>query len=248
MMKKNIFIYCMLVMLINITSLFSISQSGIDALLKKVEKGDLDSVKKYLEENGDVNVKDKKSNTMLLMACRYNRDDIFDEIMKYNPEIDIPNNSILTPIHFTVVKNNVRMFKILMEKGADLKRVNDFEDTLLSTAARNGSTEILDILIKQGLDVNVKIGFENTPLIAAARFGKPETIELLLKNNANINDSNRYQRTALIIAVIEKQVDSIRTLLKYNPDLNIKDEKGLTAADYAKKSNNKEIKEMLIVK
>lgn len=59
--------------------------------------------------------------------------------------------------------------KLLLMKGADLSKKNNYDESLLHLAARKGQLDWIDLLLTQGLDVNARNrGYQHTALTVAA--------------------------------------------------------------------------------
>ena len=80
--------------------------------------------------------------------------------------------------------------------------------------------------------------YAGTPLMFAAAFNQnPEVIETLIKYGAGVNDRSKYDMTTLMCAAgFNRNPRVIDTLIKHGADVKIKDDKGKTALDYAKKN------------
>lgn len=118
---------------------------------------------------------------------------------------------------------------------------SEYGSVLMFASSVNSNPQIIQELIKRGSDVNeVDPIFKGTPLSAAAtKNSNPEIINLLVKNGAKVNVILTQGRTPLMSAAIKNYNKGIvRALIKNGANINSKDEYGITAFDYAKKSNN----------
>ena len=107
-------------------------------LLGDVNRGDIDAVKEFLDQGGNVNLQDEPG---------------------------------MTPLHHAVNSNwkgkNFEIVKLLIERGADAKAIDDTHHTPLHLASNK---ETAELLIDSGADVNAKTQRTGeTPLYAAAR-------------------------------------------------------------------------------
>lgn len=94
---------------------------GFTALHYAVDFNLVDELQ-YLVQFADVNSLDAKSNTPLILACMYNRLDIF-KILTNVPNIDVNvvNANGKTALYIAVLDNNIDMTRKLLQKGALLE-------------------------------------------------------------------------------------------------------------------------------
>lgn len=104
------------------------------------------------------------------------------------------------PLSWAVRIGNAKMVKLLVSKGADIKRKSKYGDTLLHVAASLRSMEIAKFLLKKGLDINPINKYGSAPLHHAAVNGRTELALLLMKKGANLNIKNSKGLTPLQVA------------------------------------------------
>jgi ankyrin repeat protein len=68
------------------------------------------------------------------------------------------------PLFFAILKNNLEIVRLLLDRGVDLKAKVDDDRAALSFAALLGRAEIVDLLIARGADVNAEDDCSNTAL------------------------------------------------------------------------------------
>ncbi|MBZ0188208.1 MAG: ankyrin repeat domain-containing protein [Candidatus Obscuribacterales bacterium] len=87
-----------------------------------------------------------------------------------------------TPLHRAIQGDAHEVVRLLLEKGADMKKTSDFFSfgpTAIHVAAESGaSREMLELLIENGADLNSALN-QGTPLDCAYRAGKEEAVENL---------------------------------------------------------------------
>lgn len=104
------------------------------------------------------------------------------------------------------------------------------DESPLMMAALKGLPELCEQLIARGADVN-KTGW--TPLHYAATTGQVAVIHLLLEHYAYIDAESPNGSTPLMMAAHYGSVESVQQLLSAGADPLLKNEKGLTAIDFA---------------
>lgn len=134
-----------------------------------------------------------------------------------------------TLLKITVMNQQMKSFKALLENGADVNIHNTYTGAsalIEACSFRRYDIEYAELLLKKGANVNdVETGKRQkwnstrfTPLMAASQSGKLEIVELLLKNGANVNYKNEYGQTALSRAVMVKKYDVAIFLLQNGAD------------------------------
>lgn len=112
------------------------------------------------------------------------------------------------------------------------------DESPLMLAALKGYTEICQQLIARDADVN-KLGW--TPLHYAATGGQVATMRLLLDNHAYIDAASPNGSTPLMMAAMYGTVDAVRLLIEAGADPALKNAKGLTAIEFARKVQREDI-------
>jgi len=85
-----------------------------------------------------------------------------------------------------------------------------------------------------------------SPLQTGCSIGNYEIVKLLVENGANVNYQDKYiKSTPLIDAVNSDEKIIVNYLIEHGADKTKKDKSGKTALDYAIKSNNKELIQLL---
>lgn len=193
---------------------FLLEQGAITNIYFSALVGDLEALKKYVNEGGDVNARRSEG-----QAQYYSLAD--------------------TLLHVATWRDSVEAVEFLLEQGADIEARDGQEATPLhDTAWRRPKTT--QLLIQKGADVQVKDCVRNTPLHNAVAAESEEIIQLLLDSDANINALAYGGNTPLHQAVACKSVKSVKTLLNNGADTNIKTNFDLTPLDEAKQLKGEE--------
>ncbi|WP_039457870.1 ankyrin repeat domain-containing protein [Candidatus Jidaibacter acanthamoebae] len=153
-----------------------------------------------------------------------------------------------TPLMVALNINDIKIARLLIEKGADV-----------NTKARNGCTPLLravecckhnfveELILKYGAEVNNNDENVYSPLMRAAYLGFDDTVEVLLKNNADVNQESKYFKSALMQALIGYgKTKTIELLFKSGANVNASFPDGDTPLIAAIKGANIEIVEKLL--
>lgn len=131
------------------------------------EKGDLQGVKRCIEQDGaDINIDCRA----LINASQNGH----LEVVKYliskgaNMDLIISRNRNDTALIWASIKRHLEIVKVLVENGADLNINGMFDNTALITASQKGYFEIVKVLVEGGADVNIRNRDDKTALECSA--------------------------------------------------------------------------------
>jgi ankyrin repeat protein len=132
---------------------------------------------------------------------------------------------------------------LLRAKGlrAEVRTIKD--ESPLMLASMSGMVDVCKRLIALDADVN-KTGW--TPLHYAASAGHVEVIKLLLKNSAYIDAESPSKTTPLMMAAMYGNPQSVELLLEEGADASLKNDKGMTALDFADVANKQAAAKLLV--
>ena len=128
---------------------------------------------------------------------------------------------------------NKAVAALLASRRLNVEARNAKDESPLMMAAIKGDVEAVKALIARDADVN-KTGW--TPLHYAASSGSPQhavIISLLLENHAYIDAASPNGTTPLMMAAHYGSSEAVQLLLDEGADPTLKNQLGLTAADFA---------------
>jgi len=112
----------------------------------------------------------------------------------------------------------------LIESGFDIDaKYNDFQETILITAARCNRMNIVEYLVTNGADINLTDIYGYTPLHEAAYRGHNDITKYLLNHGADKSIINQFHKTASILAAQHSRY----ALAKYIEDFELIPTKGV---------------------
>ncbi|HYE39475.1 MAG TPA: ankyrin repeat domain-containing protein [Ramlibacter sp.] len=120
---------------------------------------------------------------------------------------------------------------LMLHPQTDVNRLNAVGESPLMMAALKGQLDWCERLIERGADVN-KTGW--TPLHYAATGGHLKVIALLLEHHAFIDAQSPNRTTPLMMAARYGSEDSARALMEAGADPTLRNERHMTAADFAR--------------
>ncbi|MDB5732836.1 MAG: ankyrin repeat-containing protein [Variovorax sp.] len=131
-----------------------------------------------------------------------------------------------------------KVIKVLLESPkTDVDAVDEKDESPLMLAALKGLKVEVNALLKRDAAVN-KTGW--APLHYAATSGQLDIMRLLLENHAFIDAQSPNGTTPLMMAAMYGSTAAVKLLLDEGADPLMKNEKGLSAADFAQRANQNE--------
>ena len=140
---------------------------------------------------------------------------------------------------------NKAVAALLASRRLNVEARNAKDESPLMMAAIKGNVEAVKALIARDADVN-KTGW--TPLHYAASAGSPQhavIISLLLENHAYIDAASPNGTTPLMMAAQYGSTEALQLLLDEGADPTLKNQLGLTAADFALRVSRTESSERI---
>lgn len=126
--------------------------------------------------------------------------------------------------------------------GTKIETRSHQDESPLMLAALKGLTDVCQQLISKGAHVN-KPGW--TPLHYAATHGHLAVIDLLLENHAYIDAESPNGSTPLMMAASYGTPEAVKLLLASGADPLVKNERGLTAIDFAQRAERRDSAEII---
>lgn len=119
-------------------------------------------------------------------------------------------------------------------------------DSALMIAASKGDMKLLDLLLANGAKTDPSNGKNTwTALHYAALEGKLPVLERLLTAGANINAVTPNLSDALMLAARNGHTDIVQRLLKTPIELDRRNDRGLTAEEWARSKGNTKIAKLI---
>lgn len=166
----------------------------------------------------------------------------------------------VTPLMIAAQKGFVKIFKLLVENGEDIRTRDDDGFTMLHHTLQitekeknniHEKVEIASFLLDQGVDPNIPNYISLPAMVYAVTNGFPVALlKKLLDNGASLGLVGQKSSacTPLIISIMTENHEQAKFLIDAGSDINIQDFRGMTALHYAVITKNKELIEYLLSK
>lgn len=194
----------------------AIVQHGYEAspkgFIQSAEKGDRDVVALFLGSGVDIDTRDERGWTPLMVSSFNGREEVALLLIRSGADVHAKDMAGYGPLHWAAFNGYSSVVKLLIEKRADANARSNHGWTPLLQAATRGHLLAAGQLIAGGANVNLASNDGWTPLHKAAANGHTETVKLLLAKGANRNAEYSDGVTPLALATKNKH-DRIVALL-----------------------------------
>lgn len=187
------------------------------ALLEAAAAGDADAAATALRAGADLETRDDRGRTPLLLAAAADRVDVARLLVALRADPDALDDQHDTPWLVTGVTGSVAMLEALLPAEPDLTLVNRYGGVSVIPASERGHVEYVRRVVTTGIDVDHVNRLGWTALLEAVILG---------------DGGPRHQEV-------------VRILLEAGADRTIADRTGRTALDHAEAEGHREIAELL---
>jgi ankyrin repeat protein len=209
------------------------NSEGKTPLYRAAEQGDLQEVRKLVEQGADIN----SSNLYL---------DDGSALTRWIPSDRFAAG--FRPLHVAVEKGHIEVAKYLLVNDADVNARTQQGQTPLFMGAASAEAELVELLVENGAEIDPVDQQGVTPLSTAARNGHVPAVRLLLSKGALVDRPDHDGRTALHYASEKGSNDVVKLLLEGGADPNQPMKDGQTALQAAILAGHEDIAAMLLEK
>jgi ankyrin repeat protein len=240
-------------MLTRVTAMEAIEiKAAISAFVSEIEGSDLKIKQNLLDFKFG-----QTHSSVLHLAAKFGDSIQLEKILKIALKIDpnyrdIRNDNAYTPLHYAAQNGNIALVRALLAAGADKNPAASASYRRwvpAHYAAQFGHLEVLKTLMEAGVNKEVKTSFNLTPLMIGSEFGNIAIVEYMLSIGAEKNvqtTEDNHKMTALHYAAVKNFKDVALALLKAGIDKYKETTFGLTALEFAAKSNHDEMVGILL--
>lgn len=223
-------------------------------LLLFSSKFNLINIVNYLidEHNIDINSKDKKRYTSLIISSQYGQEEMVKHLIRKGANLNIKDSNGHSSLMWASENGHLNVVKILIENGIKVDSKNMSRNTSLMWASYKGHLDVVKYLINNGANVNHKDNYKTTSLMWASENGHLEIVKYLIENGAESHINNKGENfmykgyTSLMIALDRNHLQIVNYLLSKGADVNIRNYEGKTCLTIAKEKGYSEIIELLL--
>uniref|UniRef100_A0A8C3T9W6 K Homology domain-containing protein n=1 Tax=Chelydra serpentina TaxID=8475 RepID=A0A8C3T9W6_CHESE len=196
------------------------------SLAEACSDGDVNAVRKLLDEGRSVNEHTEEGESLLCLACSAGYYELAQVLLAMHANVeDRGNKGDITPLMAAASGGYVDIVKLLLVHCADVNAQSSTGNTALTYACAGGFVDIVKVLLKAGANIEDHNENGHTPLMEAASAGHVEVARVLLEYGAGINThSNEFKESALTLACykgMDGHVEVARLLLDSGAQVNM---------------------------
>jgi len=211
--------------------------------------GQFEKIKKFIKSGFDVNSRDEKGRTSLILACHNDNRDIVNLLITNGAEVNASDNIGLTPLHEAARNGYKNIVEQLIERGANVnaKTLDDpgpydwfYEHWQACSTPLHLAVSYIDVtkvLVSNGADINAKDEGGHTPLQNAVFHGDKNVVEFLIAKGAEIS---------IHLAAYIGNCEKVKSLIKSGADPNSSNNDDDSILHHAVSGGHKDIAGLLI--
>jgi ankyrin repeat protein len=192
------------------------------------------SLKELIRRGIDLNVRDDREMTPLMIASQENNIDAINILLKAKADISSKTSTGATAMHFALSNQKKEAAELLLKSGAPIFAKNDTGDDAFLLASRNGYLDI----VKQALLNKPQLEYKNaagkTALFLSVEHAHAIIVEELLHAGANPNCVDNFGNTPLMVVGFQdydrdSQINAriAQALIKAHADIEAKNKYGM---------------------
>lgn len=168
-----------------------------------VRKNDLAAVKSALNNGTDVNTKDRRGRSLLLIATIEKQVEMARLLVAYKADVNLQDDQLDSPFLYAGASGQTELVKLYLENGARFDLFNRYNGTALIPACERGHVETVKVLVKtKGFPVNHVNRLGWTALMEAVILGNgtekyQEIVQILKDSGADLSIPDHSGKTPL---------------------------------------------------
>jgi len=182
------------------------------------EQGQLDTLKKCLDNGIDINVTNRQGRTAIINASLNKHYECVSFLINAGADIDKQDQTCFNPFLLSCLNNDLTLLRLVLPANPNLDLLTRFGGVGITPASEKGHVEIVrELLEKTEINVNHTNFVGWTPLLEAIVLNdggekQQEIVKLLLEHGANPHMTDKYGKKPLALAK-EKGYTEIAALL-----------------------------------
>ncbi len=130
-----------------------------------------------------------RNNHLLLLKC------LIKLGINVNAQHECYGNN--TALHTAAINRSAKVFKLLINHGADVTVKNSFNETILHCAVLGGNLEIVNLILQSEVNINAQDDNGNTALHIIIPYSDSENkiVKFLLSKGIDVDIKNNHNKT-----------------------------------------------------
>jgi ankyrin repeat protein len=180
-----------------------------------------------IERGANVNAVNKRGVSALWLAAKGGREDVVVVLLRAGANVKRADKNRHAPLS---VAAKAKIATMLIERGANVKALNQWGQSALWLAAMGGRADVVEVLLHARTDVNQADKNGVTPIGVAAN---EAVAMMLIERGADVNAVNKRGESALWQAIQGSRHDVVEALVQAGADVNRRTRNGTTPLGYA---------------
>lgn len=223
------------------------SELNGSCLIEACNDGDLEAVRRLLDEGRNVNEITEEGESLLSLACSSGYYELAQLLLATRANVEDRGLKDTTPLMEAASAGHVHIVKLLLSHQANVNAQTPQGNTPLMYACAGGHVDVVKLLIEHGANVEDHNVNGHTPLMEAASAGHVAVAKILVLNGASINShSDEFKESALTLACYKGHLEMVRFLLEAGADQEHKTEEMHTALMEASMDGHVEVARLLL--
>src|SRR5262245_4764323 len=191
-----------------------------ERLLSAAAAGDVAAISAALDAGADVDSRDSRGRTALLVATVAGRTEAVRRLLEAEPDIDLQDDRLDTPFLYAGAEGLLDILRLVNGAGADPSITNRFGGTALIPASERGHVEVVRYLLGE-TDVDIdhvnRLGWTallEAIVLADGDEAHQEIVGLLIEHGADLDIADKDGVRPLAHARARGQIEIAEALTK----------------------------------
>jgi serine/threonine-protein phosphatase 6 regulatory ankyrin repeat subunit B len=227
---------------------YLLDQAPVDAETIRwvLDESNKEVVELVLDKVSPPDVSESDAKAIILALLRLKDTQRLDRFLKAGGKIDGAfDYDGITPLIDRCFEGDTESVRLLLDRGASIRKATKHGETPLLATAGGGHMEIAELLLRRGAQLNEKDDHGRDALLNAANLGHVEMCAFLIKHGAKINSADNEGLTALHYAADRGDVALTKMLLELKANPFARDRGGKTPLDHAQERGSAEVVDLL---
>lgn len=165
---------------------FSLVAAAADTLHEVARNGDVEGLKRYLDQGANLEQPDDTGETILISAALAGHSAVVEILIAKGANIHARNHNGLTALHATAYAGHLDVAALLIKSGADVNdSANRLSTTALHLAAEENQLAVVELLLAKGATVEAEEMNGYTAITQAGWREHWDVVSTLKKAGAN---------------------------------------------------------------
>lgn len=176
-------------------------------------KGDIQLFNNLIlnDKDFDIDILNKKNETLVLKACRYGNLDFLKRLIELGGSLNDYNINGENCVIYACKYSNLNILKYLSKKMSLKTKTNNYDTPLHFASYKSASTDILEFLLSKHLEINSTNSLNETPLIVCKN---KNIFKYFLRKDADFTIKTKYNWLPLYSACLMSCFSGVKFIVE----------------------------------